>query len=1060
MVVNAALNLAAGWSAEATTGTTALGSFTVNANGTYSYTLTSRTDDVAAVNETDSFTYTAKDANGNTVTNTVTVTIVDDVPVVTSDSGNVAEGSTLTVNALGGVLANDKAGADNWDAGGGVVGVAKGATGVTSTTGVGTALAGQYGTLTLNANGSYTYQASPNAVTSNAQDVFTYTVRDADGDLKQTTLTINVADVNQTPAVNDIDRSAVESSRTESKSNVVLTIDLSGSMAFDSGVAGKTRLDLVKEAVAELLNSGSVNAVFITTFSSSGYATNNSALNGGQWYTAAQLQQAILAVNALNAEGGTNYDGALTSVMNYVNAAGAFPGGAGKNVSVFMSDGEPTNGAVGTAKESQWITWLGSKNFSDAYAIGFGGLTATNANNLEPIAWKAGEVQGTNTTAAQDNHVILSDVTALKDALLQTVLSPGAVVTGDLKTEAGNTAGDGWNSTGGAVVGVVTFGAQSHSFTSAADTFTFDLGAVGKVVVKGDGTYTFTANNTTDVNAALSAALTYTLKDVDGSVSNTAQLVFTLTDSSEVLTVDDGASASVTSTLVPVTVPNTSQANFNTNDTGDWSYSTAAQVSFTSLATAAGGADTWLRSSNTAVSQSTGSDGRLTVTDNNGSNSGSGEVFTPIYTASSAGGEKLSFQVEARGSWNSGDSAQWALYQKVSGVWVALTGAGTSGSITSNSQSIETKVLDAAGQYRIYLNVTDGSGNSNSSKASVSVDDFQVIHPVTYEPKWAGASVNGNVLTNDLPGSEGASLYVSSTKVGASGVDIVGAYGTLHLNPDGSYIYTPNTDGSVSFQATQQDAFTYELRQMDGDSDTANLVVTIGASGAGVAVTQQPVIFSSLAAVGVLESDMSFSAAESTSKASDDAETKSDDKALTVGSEVHATVANETFSAAESTSKASDDANTKSDDKALTVGSEVHATAANETLLGSGEDDLFIWSHGEQGTVLQPGEDVVKSFGTGGSNGNDVLVLGDLLEGEEQATDLTKFLHLSKEGDDTVLKVSSAGVLTQNEGVIAGFDQKIILEGVDLMAGNSSDQNTLIKQLIQQGKITMDGNHS
>jgi len=79
---------------------------------------------------------------------------------------------------------------------------------------------------------------------------------------------------------------------------------------------------------------------------------------------------------------------------------------------------------------------------------------------LEPIAWKAGEVQGTNTTATQDDHVILSDVTALKDALLQTVLSPGAVLIGDLKVEGGNTSGDGWNSTGGAVVGVVAFGAQ------------------------------------------------------------------------------------------------------------------------------------------------------------------------------------------------------------------------------------------------------------------------------------------------------------------------------------------------------------------------------------------------------------------------------------------------------------------------------------------------------------------------------------------------------------------------------------------------------------------------
>ncbi|MBD9401211.1 type I secretion C-terminal target domain-containing protein, partial [Comamonas sp. CMM02] len=952
--------------------TTATVKATLNSNYTGH---TALGDDLAALG---SVKVVATDTDGDTAQGTVNVTVSDDIPVALSDVGSVAEGATLTVGAAGGVLFNDKPGADGWDTAGGVVGVNNVTSGsVTTANGSGAyVIQGQYGQLTLGKDGSYTYQATA-AVTSDKQDVFTYTVKDGDGDTTTAQLSITVNNVDQKPVVNDIDHSALESSRTETKSNVVLTIDLSGSMNFDSGVAGKTRLDLVKEAVAELLNSGSVNAVFITTFSSSGYATDNSALNGGQWYTAAQLQQAILAVNALNAVGGTNYDGALTSVMNYVNAAGTFPGGAGKNVSVFMSDGEPANGAVGTAKESQWITWLGSKNFSDAYAIGFGGLTSTNANNLEPIAWKAGEVQGTHTTAAQDDHVILSDVTALKDALLQTVVSPGAVVTGDLKTEGGNTSGDGW---GSAVVSVVTFGAQTHTFTSASDTFTFDLGAVGKVVVKGDGTYTFTANNTTDVNAALSAALTYTLKDVDGSVSNPANLVFTLTDRSEVSSVDDSASVSTSSTMVPVTVPNTSQANFNTNDNGDWSFSSATQASFTSLATAAGGADAWLRSANTTVSSSNGADGRLTVTDNNGSSTGAGEVFTPIYTASSAGGEKLSFQVEARGNWSTGnDTAQWALYQKVGATWVALTGAGTSGSITSSSQYIETKMLDAAGQYRIYLNVTDGSGNANSNKASVSVDDFQVIHPVTYEPQWSTSSVSGNVLNNDSQGSEGASLYVGSTKVGVAGVDVVGTYGTLHLNADGSYTYT--TASGAPYHATQQDVFEYHLTQADGDTATANLTITVNASGPGVlagVVTETPVVPTPLA------------------------------------------------------------------------GHEILASTGLDTLVGTGSDDLFTWKSGTQSAPV----DVVKGFGTAGS---DKLVLGDLLQGEEHTSDLSKFLHLETQAGtggtvNTVIKVSTSGGLAADG---SGYNQQIVVEGVDL-TGSSHDQNTMIKNLIDQGKLKLD----
>src|SRR5690606_40152836 len=70
--------------------------FRSNADGSYSYELTSRTEDVTGVEETDTFTYTARDQYGNTVTNTVTITIIDDVPSV-----------TLTGNALGEVQVDE-----------------------------------------------------------------------------------------------------------------------------------------------------------------------------------------------------------------------------------------------------------------------------------------------------------------------------------------------------------------------------------------------------------------------------------------------------------------------------------------------------------------------------------------------------------------------------------------------------------------------------------------------------------------------------------------------------------------------------------------------------------------------------------------------------------------------------------------------------------------------------------------------------------------------------------------------------------------------------------------
>ena len=118
-----------------------------------------------------------------------------------------AEGALLTVAAASGVLVNDVAGADGFAAGGGVVGVRAAGSDLTSdvTTGVATPIAGLHGTLHLNADGSYTYQSTANNITADATDVFVYTIKDGDGDLSTTTLTINLANATVlAPTDNDV----------------------------------------------------------------------------------------------------------------------------------------------------------------------------------------------------------------------------------------------------------------------------------------------------------------------------------------------------------------------------------------------------------------------------------------------------------------------------------------------------------------------------------------------------------------------------------------------------------------------------------------------------------------------------------------------------------------------------------------------------------------------------------------------------------------------------------------------------------------------------------------
>ena len=190
------------------------GTLLLNADGTYTYTLTSPFDTTpdstttAAQTEPDkdSFSYTVTDAHGNSTTGTILVNIIDDVPTAHVDSGNVTEGNLLAV-AASGVLSNDVAGADGFAAGGGVVGVRAAGNDLTTdvTTGVNTPIPGLHGTLVLQANGGYVYQSTANNITADTTDVFVYTVKDGDGDTSTTTLTINLTNTGITaPTDSDV----------------------------------------------------------------------------------------------------------------------------------------------------------------------------------------------------------------------------------------------------------------------------------------------------------------------------------------------------------------------------------------------------------------------------------------------------------------------------------------------------------------------------------------------------------------------------------------------------------------------------------------------------------------------------------------------------------------------------------------------------------------------------------------------------------------------------------------------------------------------------------------
>ncbi|QYF93780.1 VCBS domain-containing protein [Massilia sp. PAMC28688] len=191
---------------QAGTVTGTYGDLTVNSAGAWNYTSKSAYNNLA-VGQTYTETFTVR-SHDNTPT-TVTINIVgsNDAPVAADDANSVTEdaaSTTLSVSDANGLILSTglSAGRDT-DVDGDtltITGVRTGTEAGTGTAGaVGSALSGEYGSLTLTAGGGYTYVLrNSSAAVQNLMagetglDVFTYTVSDGKGGFDTATLTISV----------------------------------------------------------------------------------------------------------------------------------------------------------------------------------------------------------------------------------------------------------------------------------------------------------------------------------------------------------------------------------------------------------------------------------------------------------------------------------------------------------------------------------------------------------------------------------------------------------------------------------------------------------------------------------------------------------------------------------------------------------------------------------------------------------------------------------------------------------------------------------------------------
>ncbi len=423
-----------------TTGT--YGTLVLNADGSYTYTIDDANTSVQALRTsantlTDTFTYTMRDTAGVTSSTTLTVTVrgQNDAPVGVADTDTAAEaGTSAGSTANGNVLTNDTD-VDSGDT--------KTVSAITGGT-VGGSTTGTYGTLVLNANGSYTYtiddaNTTVQALRTSAEtltDTFTYTVRDTSGATSSTTLSVTITGQNDAPVAALNTGAAIEAGGTHNASP--------GATATGNVLTNDTDVDSGDTKIVSAITGGTVGGSTTGT-----YGTLVLNADGSYTYT---IDDANTTVQALRTSAET-----LTDTFTYT-----------------VRD---TSGATSSTTLSVTIT---GQNDAPVAALNTGAaIEAGGTHNASPGATATGNVLGNATDVDAGDAIVVSAVT------------------------------------GGTVGGSTT-------------------GTYGTLVLNADGSYTYTID---DANSAVEAlrtsaetltdTFTYTVRDIAGATSS-ATLAITI----------------------------------------------------------------------------------------------------------------------------------------------------------------------------------------------------------------------------------------------------------------------------------------------------------------------------------------------------------------------------------------------------------------------------------------------------------------------------------------------------------------------------------------------------
>ncbi|MEZ6095180.1 MAG: VCBS domain-containing protein [Pirellulaceae bacterium] len=839
------------------------GTVTLNSDGSYSYVVDNSNAAVQALltysdTLTDTFTYTMTDIAGATSTTQLTVTIhggneapdaIDDAATATEAGGD-ANGTAGT-NPSGNVLTNDT----DLDSGDTktVVGVVVGSQ--SSATGnVGSALAGSYGTITLNSDGSYSYvvdnnNAAVQALRTTANtltETFTYTMQDTAGLQSTAEVTITIQGTNDNPVAVANTATAIEdggilnSTSGYDPTGNVLTNDSdvdAGETLTVTGVA----LGVQSSASGNVGSSvaGSYGSIVINSDGSYTYTVDNNnaaveALNNGDTltetftYTVTDLAGGTSTTQIIiTIDGRDDLPYAYQDFATAVEAGGVANGTAGTNPTgnVLANDAAPNGEFIigvlaGNQPSASGNVGVGVVGLYGTVTIDINGdfvYILDNSNPAVEALRTSGDHLVDEFTYTMEDSLGYQSTTQLTITIDGTNDNPVVTIDSGTAVESGgvNNATAGSDATGSVftndsdvdasdtldVFGVAA-GVQASATGSVAAAVT---GSYGAIVIQSDGTYVYSVDEN---NAAVQA-----LRTAADTLSDT--FTYTAID----------AAGATSTTQITITIHG---ANDDPNAIAD-----------TANATEAGGVANGTAGTNPS--------GNVLTNDTDIDSVANGETKTVdgvlAGIQSSASGNVGSAVAGSYGSITINSDGSYSYVVDNSNA--AVQALRTSGQTLTDTFTYT--MIDTAGaQSTTQITVTIHGANDNPTAVA---DSATAVEAGGVANGTAGTNPSGNVLTNDGDVDAGDTLSVTGVAAGVQasasgnvGSSVAGSYGSIQIAAGGAYTYiVDNSNAAVQALRTSgetlTETFTYTSIDTAGATATTQITITIqGANDAPVAL--------------------------------------------------------------------------------------------------------------------------------------------------------------------------------------------------------------------------------